>query len=1336
MGRIGAWIVAGCVAGLAGLGTRSQAQQVVPPPVELLDGILGGLAPVAVDWQPVTAPGSRIPAPSDARRIWTPQEWHKVPVPSGGHHRDWVASPQRLPDGWSGRRDYACAWYLLSFDVSEVCPPSLWFVADAVAQHAVVLLNGQEMARHLGGYTPFDVDLSSALRPGTNTLALWVQDATAVFDEASQRAVSQLGIGWPDRRPGRAGVLGSLRLEARPAVHLAKVRIIPSTRKQRLAVECHTRGDVAGASIRHEVFVWPDGREPVLAGTKLACSASSEIQREEIPWENPRLWSPDHPNLYILRTTLKTAGGTEVLDTRFGFREFWIEGKHFMLNGSPIRLRGPGNLRELNRVGPGVLEGNRALLQALKRDFHYNAVRLHAHVFPDEASLAADEAGYLVVNQSAIWSALRESYNRGADDLLKHLEPQFSAWYWRDVNKPSVVIWDVENEMLRNVGRWGSIGWALKLDEFIKQWDPSAIVQHSGAAWYAPDQEIVHVHMQEQYNRIMRDWCATGQVPLVLGEFWTGGRGETRLPNGYEFSGQEDWHVEEARIQRERMLEMRYYGVSGIMSLVLHGLAVESLEEATTSEGYRWRYPSLRQQGARGLAPVIGFVWPRSSSVAANRPFQREIVVCNDAETAQTMRMSLSYGAQRQTWSLSLAPTEQHRINVSLQPVPGIADLAVSVHDMAGQLLDEDRVPIHALDATQLAVPAMKRHLWLVPGADEPTRRALNALGVSYSESEKLPPGSYEVLVLVPPGANPDALGRNPAAVKRYLNEGGRLLVLAQDEAPRWLPVNVPFWSSVRSSDPDFTGAGWAPTNKDLMYSRELPVYAATHPVMQGLEPIDLREWDALDGRVADDAFVRPNAVSIDPGGAYRFLMGATRRENGSLWEARVGRGTALFCQLQVLNPRATPAAQALFFNMLRYLDGDGWAGRSAQIGLMGALNPALLSSLTGMDETQFKVVTGDEPWVPDLVLVGDRADAARVLAMAERGATAVVLSCAMARAMPGFEVAQDLPPYSGCRHGVVDDPLFWGVASASFLPLEHSPAKGVLSRIPEDADVLLGGQGGGSLKPVSMRIDLKGLETQNNTFPLVAARRVGSGRLMVTGIEPFDVRIDEHRQLLTTLLANAGASIPLREANPDRVAVERTIPLVFDGRLDDWTNEMEDKNVSAFARATPLALTSKDAVEGLVESDRDLSALLYLLHDTKCIYFGGVVFAPATNTVLTLFLDGHELSLDLHSKRATVNGLPSRHRPSFGMQQAQEFTDIRLLDLTRVNSRSGQSEIPSGTKGTVFEWAIPWEEIGESGPPSRAKALLRLSSHGAAVLQMPLPDGHTDNNLDLVFQP
>lgn len=1304
---------------------------------------LGKSSPLSPAWEPLRAAGFEAPAAAAARQV-APllSSWQKLtvpfdhPNPEGGeiYHNTlfgWVKLPypeqpgevtvtadQALPDQWAVDRLYHHAWYVLELELADI--DGIWLRADAIAHACVLFVNGKAVCEHIGGYTPFEVDLSDSLEPGQNTLAIWVQDDTAVMDRPNNLAISQLDFGSGIHMAHLAGVRGGIYLERRPSCHIDRVRIRPSTQEETLRVETWLQGEADG-TVEQAVYEWPAGSEPVLTLPKQQVSEALDIT---VRWGEARQWSTEEPHLYVLRTTLTTEAGNETVETRFGFREFWIEGRQFMLNGVPIRLLGDGSHRhDLLSLVPDRARGfNRQSLEFLKREFHFNSIRLHGALYPQWALEAADEAGFLVINQSGIRAGRHTWYFNAGQAFLDNIEREFSAWYWRDVNSPSCVIWDVENEIIRDTRTPEMEEFGRELERFILQHDPEAIMERSAAGWYDPDQAIIHIHMQEQYSQIIQTWLKQETIPLMLGEFWMGGRGETRLPNSLEYHTREDWHREESRLYREQMLEMRYHGVSGIMSHRLtHWPTVRPqplLTQDQEAGEYRQRFPFALREGQRALTPVIGFTWPRHGSAIAGRVFEREVVVCNDRETPVALAVRCSYGVEYEQWHVELEPAEQRRLTVRFGALGGLTELTVEVLEK-GELLESDCLVIDGLPAEALELPTLRRRLVVVGPIASEAADALAELGLTYEQQDELPEDAAGTLVLVPPDAPDDVLGYTPTATQAYLAAGGRLLSLALTGPPRWLPVGLSFYTAVRSSVPEFNRGGWEPTNKDLIYNRELQSYAA-HPALAELRWVDLKEWDPVDGRLGDDALIRPNALGKPADGAYRVLLGGTRRENATLVEAKVGKGTAMHCQLQALRLRHHPAARLLLANLLRYLDGPAWETTCPQVGLLGELDPQRLARLTNLPPATFEPAAEQA-----LILAGDGAEVTELTALAEAGRTVLVLSRETCSRLPGFAVEQTEPPYSGTRSQVVDQPLFWGIASASFLPLEQTPAVGALSEFPAGSEIVLAGHGGGH-SPYGnswvQDIGFYGLETREPTPPIAVQQRLGKGLLIATTLEPWDHHAETHRQLLTTLLTNAGVPAPDPVGAPLQIDVKATVPLQFDGKLDDWTKDLEDISITQFVHATPIPLTCQDVVAGEVSSDLDFSGLVYLLHDADHLYVGGIVYGQAAEPVVELELAEQTLRFEVAAQRLSGHeGIPFVS----GSQAASEIVDSRLLRLYTIHRQTGKAQLQPETPGQTFEAAVPWQLLKLDGPPERLVAIARLKRETGDTLQCPPDPDH-----------
>lgn len=1325
-------------------------KQMDRPTAEHLSAILtqaGSGRPVQPAWQAQRAPGSQIALDKNGRKTWQAfSGWTRMVLDQNKTGLVNMTHQVSLPDPWPRQRTFDQAWYLLH-PLLNPLPENdqVWLCFDAVSHACVVFVNGEEAGHHIGGFTPFELNLTPWLQEGINTIAIWVQDDSAVLDTATSSAISQLAT--PHRgpaashRPEMAGLTGGVYLERRSSLHLARIHIKPSTRKQQLCIVAHLSDQNPAGRIRHEVYHWPDGQTPVLTVPPVALSEGSTgpgltTVRSEVEWTNPTLWSPESPHLYVLRTTVERKGTSESVETRFGFREFWIDGKHFMLNGHPIRLLGDGDVRfEFLSLDPErARDHNRRLLATLKHKFFFNAARLHTFLYPRWVVQAADEVGLLLIDQSAIWSHFKGHYTRGGQQFLENMRLQFAEWFYRDANNPSVVIWDVENEMIRDGRTPEEEKWVLQLDEFIKEHDPLAIINHSGAAYYHPQQAMIHVHMQEQYTRIMEEWQESGSRPLVMGEFWIGGRGETRLPNGYEYQDREDWHREEARLYREHMLQMRNYSVAGIMPHRITNwplIKPPVLNSAATDDApYTWRFDTVRAEGARGLAPVVVFAWPRRSTVVEDETFNREIVLCNDHETAQALFVTCQYGPHTREFSITLQPGEQHRWTVSFTPTKTTEDLVLTAKDAQSAHLEEDRLSIHALPAAATQPPICQRRLVLLTEGDKETAAALTELGLSYTVEATLPEDADKTIVIIPPGAPRCAVKGSATALGQYLAAGGRLLSLAQSQRPAWGPRGFLFSSTVRSSAPEFDQAGWQAENKDLLYCRALPTYAANHPALTYLEPHDFVEWGD-DGRVADDAFVRPNAAELPAPCPYRVLLGHSRRENASLLEFRIGEGTGLLCQAHLIRQRQHPAARALLFNLLRYLDGPAWEARLEILGVLGTLPCSHVAQMTGLPESAIQDPRGCD-CTPQLVLATDGANPEQIMKLAEAGATVLVLSCDTVGRLPGFEVQPaGESTLAGTRANTTDHQIFWGVASASFLPLDQSPAQGTLTALPAGATPLLQGL---IRRDLSWRdIGFKGLETLDGAAPLAAELAVGKGRIIATTLEPRDPTKEAHCQLLVNLLANGGIRIPRGLQDGQVFQVKPTVPLSFDGRLDDWTNDMEDSNLSEYSHADPILLTAQDTIHGQVASDASFSAVLYWLYDSETLYLGGIIFSDKEEVLLSAYLDDQLIELALNTQTLRINGRPmDGTRLVLGQQAADEILDTRALNLSQVHWRTGQVTRCARFTGTTFESAIPWKAIGHETPPARMRSRICLTQASGAMLQVPVTTAPSSPRVEL----
>lgn len=340
----------------------------------------------------------------------------------GLFHTSFTVSPE-----WNGRR--------------------VWLVFDGVMTDATVTVNGKIAGpMHQGGFYRFRYDVTKLLNlVGTNTLDV---DVAKVSSNPGIEGAERMGDYWVF-----GGIYRPVFLEATPVEAIGHI-----------AIDARADGalsaDVTLSMVRNadridgEVIDASGHRFGPTFGQTLRRGGSGRIQLTG-QFEGPLLWTAETPALYTLRLTLKKgAEVVHVIEQRFGFRTFEVrDGQGLFLNGQRVLLKGVN--RHCFRPETGrALDPEDGLADIrLMREMNMNAVRM-SHYPPDEAFLdACDEIGLYVLDELSGWQKAHDTSN-GRRLIREMIE--------RDVNHPSIVLWDNGNEGGNN----------LDLDEDFGLYDP------------------------------------------------------------------------------------------------------------------------------------------------------------------------------------------------------------------------------------------------------------------------------------------------------------------------------------------------------------------------------------------------------------------------------------------------------------------------------------------------------------------------------------------------------------------------------------------------------------------------------------------------------------------------------------------------------------------------------------------------------------------------------------------------------------------------------------------------------------------------------------------------
>jgi hypothetical protein len=477
------------------------------------------------------------PLPADGwGTIRVPGKWKQVSgneaADSFGYPRDWTN---------------ACrGWYQRTFTV----PPAMRgkFIKlhfGAVLVYAEVLVNGKSVGRHLGGVTPFDVDITPArdtLRrdavhlDGQNTLTVYVVNEEAVYTRPpkSRYDFAARAPIYYSYSQGSAGIWQDVLLVGLPDVHVDNVFVKTSFRQQEITAEIELRNedDREKSVIVDAVVDDLQGMQVKSLGghpVSVPAGGTASISLESA-WSDVHLWSPEAPNLYRLHTKV-LAGGT-LMDEhyqRFGFREFWIDGRNFYLNGRRIALFGDWvGLLGCGRDAYMRPEYCRAYVRFLK-GMNYLGTRMQAVGTVPAMLDACDELGLPIIANGISDSAAFFDPSC-AEEAMTHAKADMLDWLRRDRNHPCILIWSTENEDAPPLRSKDVVERYHQIDQVFLENDPTRPFLHDGAAQtisrsdadgWAPILCPHYVGPDNSFGQRLRefhDWQDHYSKPLVLGE--------------------------------------------------------------------------------------------------------------------------------------------------------------------------------------------------------------------------------------------------------------------------------------------------------------------------------------------------------------------------------------------------------------------------------------------------------------------------------------------------------------------------------------------------------------------------------------------------------------------------------------------------------------------------------------------------------------------------------------------------------------------------------------------------------------------------------------------------
>lgn len=351
----------------------------------------------------------------------------------------WYRKNITIPEEWLGKR--------LSLDF------------EGAYRTAEIYVNGKLVGKHNSGYTGFEIDITKAIKKGHNTIAvrlnnLWdsriaPRAGEHVFSGGIYRDV-KLVVTDPLHVAWYGTFVTTPTVSSKSATVNVKTEVVNDKITEVSATVTTTILDAKGK----KVTAFSSSKAIVAGETMVFDQTSSTIK-------NPKLWSPQAPNLYSVKTTVFVNGkAVDDFISPLGFRSIkFTADKGFFLNGKRYYFKG-ANVHQ-DRAGWGDAVTNNAFLRDVKmmKEAGFNFIR-GSHYPHDPAFVeACDTEGMLFWSEVPFWGSGgtrsegdyegSNAYPTNPDDWAafdQSVLEQMKDMIRIHRNHPSVIVWSTSNE--------------------------------------------------------------------------------------------------------------------------------------------------------------------------------------------------------------------------------------------------------------------------------------------------------------------------------------------------------------------------------------------------------------------------------------------------------------------------------------------------------------------------------------------------------------------------------------------------------------------------------------------------------------------------------------------------------------------------------------------------------------------------------------------------------------------------------------------------------------------------------------------------------------------------
>ena len=440
------------------------------------------------------------------------------------------AATMNIPGDWCTQDERlffyeGTVWFKKSFNHRKQAGHRTLLYFGAVNYDCRVWVNGSETGHHIGGFTPFNYDVTDQLKDGENVVIVKVDNKrhaedvpTQIFDWWNYGGITRdvLLVDVPDV------YIENYKLQLEKADAKARQRDISVAVQLNKPGERQLKVSIPGLKLSQTLTTDAKG------------FASTTVK---VPSKKLLLWSPESPVRYRVELSLAAAApalGDFVADS-IGFRTVETRGKQILLNGKPVFLKGIIIHEEKpNGGGRANSTADAHTLLSWARELGCNFVRLAHYPHNEYAVREAERMGIMMWSEIPCYWTIAWT-NSGT---YANAERQLTDMIRRDQNRANIIIWSIANETPHSKERDQFLG---RLAQYARSLDNTRLIsmamEVTGASNYKNRlhdnmHEYVDVVSFNQYIGWYRDvndapkmeWEIPYDKPVIVSEFGGGAK--------------------------------------------------------------------------------------------------------------------------------------------------------------------------------------------------------------------------------------------------------------------------------------------------------------------------------------------------------------------------------------------------------------------------------------------------------------------------------------------------------------------------------------------------------------------------------------------------------------------------------------------------------------------------------------------------------------------------------------------------------------------------------------------------------------------------------------------